>query len=119
MDDNHSSKIRPSPQGTSQPISCRPATESDYEDRSSREDVEAWARAYTTSFQADLSKIPHPPKDVPTPRLYYLLTKNLSSTIMHRDILHDPERCIETLWVMEQNKCLKAAMIGLFMAKNW
>lgn len=68
-----------------------------------REEVEAWARAYTTSFELDVNIIPQPPKDVPAPRLYFLLTDNKSSAIMHRDLLHDPEKCIDPLRVMEQN----------------
>ena len=29
---------------------------------------------------------------------------------MHRDILHDPEKCIETLRIMEHNKTLEVVM---------
>jgi hypothetical protein len=75
-----------------------------------REDVEARAKAYNTSFEVDVSKIPQVPKEVQTPRLYYLLSENRSSAIMNRDILCDPDKCIETLRVMEQNKTLEAAM---------
>lgn len=57
-----------------------------------------------------MNKNPQPSKDVSTSGLYYLLSKNMSSAIMYRDILHDFEKCIEILWVMEQNKTLEVAM---------
>lgn len=57
-----------------------------------------------------MSKIPQPSKDFPAPGLYYSLTENKTSAIMHRDILHDLEKYIEILRVMERNKTLEAAM---------
>ena len=57
-----------------------------------------------------MSKIPQPPKDVLASGLYYLLTENRSLAIIHRNILHDPEKCIETLRVIEQNKTLEVVI---------
>ena len=76
----------------------------DFVDKPTCEEVEARAMAYTTSFEVDVSKISQPPKDVSTLGLYYLLSDNMSSVNMQRDILHDPEKCIEILRIMEQNK---------------
>lgn len=75
-----------------------------------REDVEVRARAYTTSFEVDINKILQVPNEVSTPGLYYLFLEIMSSAIMHRNILHDPHKCIKTLRVMEQDKTLETAM---------
>jgi len=70
----------------------------------------AGTRVYTASFELDVSKIPKPTKDVPTRGLHCLLTKNWLSVIIHCNILHDPEKCIETLRIMEQNKILEVVI---------
>lgn len=51
------------------------ATKPDLQDKLTREDVEARARAYSTSFEVDVSKIPQVPKEVQTLGLYYLLSQ--------------------------------------------
>lgn len=108
--DNQLTEKVPSPQLPQQTMpTCLP-TKPDLQDKPTREDVEARARAYSLSFEVDVSNIPQVPKEVQTPGLYYLLSENRSSAIMDRGILRDPDKCIETLRVMEQNKTLEAAM---------
>ena len=104
----------PLPQLLDQPLPIYPATKLNFVDKPTREEVEARARAYTISFEVDTSKIPQPPKDVSIPRIYYLLSENMSSVIMDRAVLHDPEKCIETLRVMEQDKNLESAMKSVY-----